>query len=64
MVTGVTIGEYIRNRRLSLAGQDLLLTDNKVADIAQKYRYDTYASFSKAFLRFHSISPCLLYTYR
>ena len=41
MVTGVTIGEYIRNRRLSLAGQDLLLTDNKVADIAQKYRYDT-----------------------
>ena len=57
MVTGVTIGEYIRNRRLSLAGQDLLLTDNKVADIAQKYRYDTSESFSKAFLRFHSISP-------
>lgn len=57
MVTGVTIGEYIRNRRLSLAGQDLLLTDKKVADIAQKYRYDTSESFSKAFLRFHSISP-------
>ncbi|MCA5959591.1 AraC family transcriptional regulator [Blautia sp. RD014234] len=57
MVTGVTIGEYIRNRRLSLAGQDPLLTDNKVADIAQKYRYDTSESFSKAFLRFHSISP-------
>ena len=57
MTTGVTIGEYIRNRRLSLAGQDLLLTDNKVADIAQKYRYDTSESFSKAFSRFHGIPP-------
>lgn len=57
MATGVTIGEYIRNRRLSLAGQDLLLTDNKVSAIAQKYRYDTSESFSKAFSRFHGISP-------
>ncbi|OGO92523.1 MAG: hypothetical protein A2Y17_11265 [Clostridiales bacterium GWF2_38_85] len=57
LVTGITIGEYIRNRRLSLAGRDLLLTNNKVIDIALKYQYDTSESFSKAFTRFHGISP-------
>lgn len=57
MVTGVTIGEYVRNRRLSLAGQDLLAPGSKVTDIAQKYRYDTSESFSKAFSRFHGVAP-------
>lgn len=57
LITGVTVGEYIRNRRLSLAGRDLQLTDNKVVDIALKYRYETSESFSKAFSRFHGISP-------
>lgn len=57
LVTGITIGEYIRNRRLSLAGRDLRLTNSKVVDIAMKYQYDTSESFSKAFSRFHGISP-------
>jgi len=57
LVTGVTIGDYIRNRRLSLAGQDLLLTENRIIDIAMKYRYDSQESFSKAFVRFHGITP-------
>lgn len=57
LVTGVTLTEYIRNRRLSLAGRDLLTTDAKVIDIALKYQYDTPESFSKAFSRFHGIAP-------
>ncbi|MCL2254986.1 MAG: AraC family transcriptional regulator [Lachnospiraceae bacterium] len=57
-VTGITIGEYIRNRRLSLSGQDLL-TDTKVIDIAMRYQYNTSESFSKAFTRFHGIPPSL-----
>ncbi|MFT3952437.1 MAG: AraC family transcriptional regulator [Oscillospiraceae bacterium] len=55
--TGITIGDYIRNRRLSLAGRDLLLTKNKVIDVAMRYQYDTSESFSKAFSRFHGIAP-------
>jgi len=58
-VTGITIGDYIRNRRLSLAGRDLLLTNNRVIDIAMRYQYDTSESFSKAFTRFHGIPPSL-----
>lgn len=37
LVTGITIGEYIRNRRLGLAGRDLLDENNRVIDIAMKY---------------------------
>jgi AraC-like DNA-binding protein len=57
MVTGITIGEYIRNRRLSMAGQELLHKKSKIIDVAMRYQYDTPESFSKAFARFHGISP-------
>ena len=56
-VTRISVSEYIRNRRLTLAGQDLLHTKIKVIDAAMQYQYDTSESFSKAFLRFHGISP-------
>lgn len=64
LVTGITIGEYIRNRRLSLAGRDLLDENNRVIDIAMKYQYNTPESFSKAFSRFHGISPSEVRTHR
>ena len=57
LLTGMSVGEYIRNRRLSLAGQELILSDVKVIDVALKYGYETPESFSKAFSRFHEISP-------
>jgi AraC-like DNA-binding protein len=57
LVTGMTIGDYIRNRRLSLAGEDLTHPKNKIIDVAMKYRYDTQESFSKAFTRFHGVTP-------
>ncbi len=53
MLCGFSVAEYIRNRRLALAGNDLLLTDEKVIDIAVKYGYDSPDSFTKAFTRFH-----------
>ena len=57
LATGITIGDYIRNRRLSLAGQDLLLSKNKILDVSMKYQYDSQESFTKAFTRFHGITP-------
>lgn len=54
---GVGVGEYIRNRRLTLAGEELASTDGKVIDIAAKYGYDSPDSFNRAFQRFHGISP-------
>lgn len=40
MLTGFTVGEYIRNRRLTQAGQELSLSDAKVVDIAFKYGHE------------------------
>lgn len=54
---GMTIGEYIRSRRLSLAGNELAATDAKVIDIALKYGYDSPESFTRAFSKFHGITP-------
>ena len=56
-ICGFTLGDYIRFRRLSLAGSELASTDRKVIDVALKYGYDTPESFSRAFTRFHGISP-------
>lgn len=60
MVTGYSIGEYIRNRRLYLAALDLIKGEEKVIDLSYKYGYDTPESFTKAFSRFHGLSPRLL----
>ena len=57
MLCGFTVGEYIRRRRLALAGSELVSTDAKIIDIAQKYGYDSPDSFTKAFTRFHGITP-------
>lgn len=57
ILCGFTLGEYIRFRRLSLAGGELTSSDIKVIDVALKYGYDTPESFSRAFTRFHGIAP-------
>ena len=56
-LTGMTPNAYIRSRRLSLAGRELLQTDGKITDLALKYGYDTPESFTKAFTRFHGVAP-------
>ena len=57
ILCGYTLGEYIRNRRLTLAGTELAHGKKKVIDIAYKYGYDTPESFTKAFQKFHGITP-------
>jgi len=57
IMTGYSISEYIRNRRLYSSAIDLLNTDEKIIDIAYKYQYATPESFTKAFARFHNATP-------
>ena len=54
---GITVGDYIRARRMTLAAQELAGTDARVIDVAVKYGYDSPDSFAKAFQRFHGITP-------
>lgn len=57
MLAGITVAEYVRKRKLTLAAQELAATKAKVLDIALKYGYETPESFSKAFRRVQGISP-------
>ena len=57
ILCGYTLGEYIRMRRLSLAGAELACGASKVIDVALKYGYDSPDSFAKAFQKFHGITP-------
>lgn len=57
VLTGYTLGEYMRNRKLYLAAIELTGTEVSAIDIALKYGYETPASFHKAFVRFYGFSP-------
>lgn len=57
VLCGFTLGDYVRMRRLSLAADELIHTNEKVIDIALKYGYETPESFTRAFVRFHGITP-------
>lgn len=59
IMTGMPLAEYVRQRRLSMAGQELQALDARVLDVALKYGYETPESFQKAFRRFHGISPSM-----
>ncbi len=60
MVTGFSISEYVRCRRLYLAALDILAGNGKLIDLSYRYGYETPESFTKAFGRFHGVSPTQL----
>lgn len=53
----MSVGDYIRRRRLTLAGRDLNVSKEKVIDVALRYRYESPESFARAFSKFHGITP-------
>ncbi|MBR3697542.1 MAG: AraC family transcriptional regulator [Clostridia bacterium] len=57
LIANISVADYIRNRRLSNAGIELLSNSNRIMDIAIKYNYESSTSFSRAFERFHGIKP-------
>lgn len=59
LIGDITISDYIRKRRLTLAGIELKYRNAKVIDIALKYGYDSPISFARAFQSFHGFNPSL-----
>jgi AraC family transcriptional regulator len=56
-LAGVSLSEYVRRRRLTLAAFDLLHSDLSVIDAAIKYGYTSPDSFSRAFHSLHGVTP-------
>lgn len=55
-MTGMTLTEYIRRRRLSLAAE-ALRSGARVIDAAVQFGWNSADAFAKAFVRQHGISP-------
>lgn len=56
-LTGISLSEYIRRRRLTLAAFELKDSRVKVIDLAIKYGYHSPDSFARAFQNLHGIRP-------
>lgn len=56
-LAGVTLSEYIRKRRLTLAAFELNNSNLKVIDVGMKYGYNSPDSFTRAFHMFHGVTP-------
>lgn len=57
VLTGMSVFEYIRKRRLTQAGLDLCMSSDKVIDIALSYGYESAESFTRAFKKLHGVTP-------
>ncbi len=56
-MAGVTLAEYIRRRKMSLAAVDLQSGTERVIDIAEKYGYHSPTAFNRAFQGIHGVDP-------
>ncbi|MFE7457025.1 GyrI-like domain-containing protein [Streptomyces sp. NPDC057554] len=56
-LAGVPLAEYIRRRRMTLAGAEVLAGDRTLLDVAVRYGYDTGEGFARAFRAVHGIGP-------
>ena len=56
-MAGITLAEYIRRRKMSLAAADLQGGNGRIIDIAEKYGYRSPTAFNRAFQSFHGIAP-------
>lgn len=56
-LAGISLSEYIRRRRLTLAAFELENGNVRVIDVAVKYGYASADSFARAFQAWHGITP-------
>ena len=56
-IADVTLSEYIRRRRMSMAAAELSTGKEKIVDIALKYGYDSPTAFNRAFQSVHHTAP-------
>src|SRR5690625_7883840 len=56
LLTDVSLGVYIRGRRMALAAKELVRSDCTIIDLSYTYGYDTPEAFPNAFLKHHGMT--------
>ena len=59
LISGISLGEYIRHRRLTKAAFELQNSKIKIIDLALKYGYESPEAFTRAFQKLHGVTPTL-----
>ena len=57
IISGYSLSEYIKLRKMTNAAIDLKNSDKRIIDIAIKYGYNSQDSFALAFKNFHKLTP-------
>nr|WP_203610718.1 AraC family transcriptional regulator [Streptomyces sp. SID8111] len=56
-LAGMPLSEYVRRRRLTVAGAEVLTDQESLLDIAVRYGYGSGEAFARAFRTMHGIGP-------
>lgn len=56
-LAGMPLSEYVRRRRLTVAGAEVLAGDRSLLDIAVRYGYGSGEAFARAFRAVHGVGP-------
>ena len=56
-LTGMTLPEYVRRRRMTRAAAALLAGAARVAEVALRYGYESPTAFNRAFKAVHGVAP-------
>jgi AraC family transcriptional regulator len=57
IICDMSLSEYIRHRRLTLAAFELQNSNIKIVDLSAKYKYESPEAFTRAFNSLHGVSP-------
>ncbi|MFF2141926.1 GyrI-like domain-containing protein [Kitasatospora sp. NPDC058190] len=57
MLAGMPLSEYVRRRRLTVAGAEVLDGERTLLDIAVRYGYTSGEAFARAFRSMHGVGP-------
>ncbi|MEU9040138.1 MULTISPECIES: AraC family transcriptional regulator [unclassified Kitasatospora] len=57
MLAGISLSEYVRRRRLTVAGAEVLDGEQTLLDIAVRYGYTSGEAFARAFRAMHGVGP-------
>lgn len=56
-VMHISMGNYIRDKKLQLAARDLIESEESVLHICMKYGYDSQQTFTRTFVRKYHVPP-------
>ncbi|MCX4673338.1 AraC family transcriptional regulator [Streptomyces sp. NBC_01381] len=56
-LAGISLSEYIRRRRLTIAGAEVLAGERTLLDIAVRHGYGSGEAFARAFRAVHGVGP-------